>query len=225
MDWDHAIERNREQLTRIVAALFAMVGLDEGGSVSRLSIPIYRAVLRILYPAEAAVRRLIAVAARGLRVKLPPARPMPATLRSFQRKGLARMSFPLCDPRSSCAPQPRHSGLRTHPRIHAFANGQLVTILGRSPFDPTPQPDGMADAVRLCHRLSAVKSALENLPREARRLARWQARVAAKPAVKFRKALRPGPPPAVDYMPQHEVNHALKECHWLAWEAAWRDTS
>jgi len=31
MDWAFAIERNREPLLRIVAALFAMIGLTEAG--------------------------------------------------------------------------------------------------------------------------------------------------------------------------------------------------
>jgi hypothetical protein len=68
MDKDRAIERNREPLLRIVAALFAMIGLTEAGAVERLSRPVYRAVLFVLRPAEAAVRRLIIVAARGMGV-------------------------------------------------------------------------------------------------------------------------------------------------------------
>jgi len=59
MDWALAIERNRQPLLRIVAALFAMIGLTETGAVERLSRPVYRAVLGVLRPAEAAVRRLI----------------------------------------------------------------------------------------------------------------------------------------------------------------------
>ena len=77
MDWDLAIERNSEALKGIVAALFAMLGLD-GTTVSRIPHPLHRAVLRVLRPAESAVRRLIVIAARGLVVKLAPSRPMPA---------------------------------------------------------------------------------------------------------------------------------------------------
>ena len=63
MDWAFAIDRNREPLLCIVVGLFAMIGLAEGGAVERLSWPVYRAALRILRPAEAAVRRLIVVVA------------------------------------------------------------------------------------------------------------------------------------------------------------------
>ena len=67
MNMSLAIERNRKPLLRIVATLFAMIGLVEGATVERLSSPVYRAVLRVLRPAESAVRRLIVVAARASR--------------------------------------------------------------------------------------------------------------------------------------------------------------
>src|SRR5687768_4802994 len=98
MDWDRAIERNREPLLRIVAALFAMIGLIEAAAVERLSRPVYRAVLLVLRPAEAAVRRLIIVAARGMVVKPAPVRPAPAGL-AITGKGQGRVSFRLFDPR------------------------------------------------------------------------------------------------------------------------------
>ena len=106
MDWNAAIEKNREALKRILAALAAMAGLGaiptsplvgEDGSARRgeaetLAEPgegylpsraptlprhLYLAVLRLLRPAESAARRLIVVAARGLTVALPPSRPAP----------------------------------------------------------------------------------------------------------------------------------------------------
>jgi hypothetical protein len=66
MDWALAIDRNRQPLLRIVAALFGLIGLGETGAVERVSRPLYRAVLLVLRPAEAAVRRLIVVAAHGM---------------------------------------------------------------------------------------------------------------------------------------------------------------
>ena len=225
MDWEQAIERHRENLARIVATLFAMIGLAEGGSVSRLPFPVYRAVLRVLYPAEFAVRRLIVVVARGLVGKLPARRPVPAGLKALQRKGAGRVSFQLCESRRPLQPAVRISRSKFEPRIHAFSNGRLVTILGRSPYEPVPQPDTTADAARLCRRLAAIKAALENLPREAKRLARWRARRAKMPPEKFRKPLRLGRPPGDAREPRHEVEEVLKDCHWLAWEAAKLDTS
>ena len=66
MDWDVAIKRNSEVLAGIVESLFIMLGLVGEATVSRLPLPTYRAVLRILRPAESCLRRLIVVAARGL---------------------------------------------------------------------------------------------------------------------------------------------------------------
>ncbi len=80
MDWALAIDINKTALTRIVAGLIAMVGLAGGGMAERLSRPVYLAVVRVLRPAESAVRRLIIIAARGVVVKPSAARPMPAGL-------------------------------------------------------------------------------------------------------------------------------------------------
>ena len=101
-----AIEKNREALKRIVTMLVAMVASANRGSAggqftffpqvdapsqnpalaekSKLSpaptLPrhLHRLVLRLLRPAEAAARRLIIVAARGLVVELAPQRPRAA---------------------------------------------------------------------------------------------------------------------------------------------------
>ena len=91
MDWNAAIEHHREALTRILSMLVAMAGLGNGRSAIvgwqsgpaqvvdgpltgdvRPTLPrhLHRAVLRLLRPAEAAVRRLVIVAARGLVLEL-----------------------------------------------------------------------------------------------------------------------------------------------------------
>ena len=80
MDWAKAIEINHAALTRIVLGLIAMVGIVEGGAGVLLPQPLYRAVARVLRPAESAVRRLIVIAARGLVVKPSSLRPMPKGL-------------------------------------------------------------------------------------------------------------------------------------------------
>jgi hypothetical protein len=73
-DWAGAIELNREALIRIIAALFVLLG---DVTVGRIPYSLHRAVLRVLRPAESALRRLIVDAARGLVVKLSPSRPLP----------------------------------------------------------------------------------------------------------------------------------------------------
>ena len=52
MDWNFAIERNREPLLGYVMGLFAKIGLTEGGMVERLPRPLYRKVLVTLKAAE-----------------------------------------------------------------------------------------------------------------------------------------------------------------------------
>ena len=134
MDWALAIERNRQPLLRIVAVLCSMIGLGEGSFVARVSRPVHRAVLSVLRPAEAAVRRLIVVAARGIVVKPKTPRTAPAGRISSCRMRQGRVSFQLFDPRRILASGHgwRAAGTRGEPRIHV-----IVTWL-RSPHSPVP---------------------------------------------------------------------------------------
>ena len=99
MDLSVAIERHRNPLLRIVATLFAMIGLAEGETVERLAPPVYRSVLRLLRPAESAVRRLIVVAARSLALKPPVTRVLAPAARRAAQKRRNRITFKLFDPR------------------------------------------------------------------------------------------------------------------------------
>ena len=64
MDWDLAIKRNSKALKAIIEVLFALLGLDGGDAAQRIPRSLNSAVLRVLRPAESAVRRLIVVAIR-----------------------------------------------------------------------------------------------------------------------------------------------------------------
>jgi len=82
MDWVAAIERNREALKGVLVTLITMVeaftsplwgGRREASGGGRdvadtFTLPrhLHRTILHLLRPAEAATRRLIVVAARGL---------------------------------------------------------------------------------------------------------------------------------------------------------------
>ena len=226
MNWTRAIEINQNALSRIVAALFAMVGLAAQGAGARLPRPVYRAALSVLRPAESAVRRLIVIAARGLVVKLRPPRPMPAGLQLARTSG-ARVSFQLFDSR-------KRFGVRR--RDHIATVGPRVMVFGASPLVPLFQPrsaalaepkrdDGTVSAARLGRRLEAVTRALEDLPRQAKRLARWQARRERMANPKFRSPLRQGSPPGHRKEPKGEVDHVLRKCHALAREALREDSS
>jgi hypothetical protein len=222
MDWARAIERNSEALRGIVAELFAMLGLAGEATVERIPHSLHRSVLRVLWPAESAVRRLIIIVARGLVVKLAPSRPKPAG--PIGKGGGSRLpSFQLFDTRKNFAElrQHRRKFMRNPPRIHFYPYDTL-----RPPItDPVSPPDGLVGAERLTRRLQALKLALEDLPRQARRLARWRVRRENMPSPKFKSPLRPGPPPGHRRKPVHLVDEVLAECHWLAWDAMKPDTS
>jgi hypothetical protein len=128
-DWDGAIKLHSEALNRIVAALFAMLGLDGDDVTERIAPVLHRAVLRVLRPAESAVRRLIVIAARGLVVKTIAPRPKPVG--KIPRGGGNRLpSFQLFDPRKYFAElhQRRRKYPKNPPRIHFFGSGGEVTV-------------------------------------------------------------------------------------------------
>src|SRR5690606_15802254 len=73
MDQSEAVERNRQAVLSVVAALFSMAGL----SAVRSTLPrrVYRTILRLLRPAESAARRLVIALAQGLDVGSTALRP------------------------------------------------------------------------------------------------------------------------------------------------------
>ena len=235
MDWNAAIEKNRDALKRILATLVAMA--DMAGGSSTLPRHLYRAVLRLLRPAESAARRLIILAARGLVVTLPPPRPrkplpMHAVLRSLgiavvmspadlarvaaarraaavRAAGPGRLSLPLLDPlRTPFTPR------RTYVPAHAAPRISLFGVTARRAVPP-PSRDDPVNATRLNLRLAALASALEDLPAQARRFARWKARRAAG-LIRRVVPLRGGRPPGSRRRPVHEVDHVLSVVHGLA---------
>jgi hypothetical protein len=224
MDWAKAITRNSEALRAIVESLFAMLGFAGNVAPGRIAQALHTAVLRVLRPAESAVRRLIVIAARGLVVKAAPSRPMPAGKIIIGRGGNSRASFKLFDPRKNFARPRRRVFARIAPRIHVF--GSETWMAPRPQAQPAPLPsDGLVNAARIARRIEALKLALEDLPRQAKRLARWRMRREKEEAPKFTSPLRPGRPPGHRRKPDHKIDDVLAECHWLAWEAMRSDTS
>ncbi len=266
MDWTLAIEKNREALKRILAMLAAMVevagdGVDRrAGGAPTLPRHLHRFLLRLLRPAEAATRRLIIVAARGMVVELsPPRTPKPKPKSIFVRDGVGTgivrqgsipdpalvppraLSLPLLDPL-------KRGGGRRRPKQHSVPR---ISFFDR-PRDPDPPPstpEDPLDAGRLHRRLQAIARALDDLPRQATRLARWQARARAhsrnsdagrdaegaqeresralgKDRIRRLSPMRPGRPPGWRRQPTHAVHEVLNELHGLAvWTRERPDTS
>ncbi len=237
MDWNAAIERNREALKRVLAVLVAMAGLGRGdlvlhgrgGRTVILPRHLHRAVLGLLRPAEAAARRLIIVAARGLVVaplspRKPKARPVipnkagragqPTPAESLASRVPA---LPLFDPLPPWSSR-RRSIARGVPRI------SVPGFSGPFPIPAPPSPDDPVNAARLALRLGTLASALDDLPAQARRFARWRARRAASAQNRDRIRrvwpLRPGRPPGQRPAKRrrHEVYEILHDLHGLAFD-------
>jgi hypothetical protein len=119
------------------------------------------------------------------------------------------------------------------PRIHVFdepdPRAPIFRLLGlHLPTAPAPPPvadvkeavdDGTVDARHLVRRLFAIVDALQDIPRQAMRLALWQARPKEERRPERWSPLRPGRPPGFRQRAKHEVDEILKECHWLALSA------
>ncbi len=229
-DWARAIERNSEALNGIVAELFAMLGLAGEATVARIPQSLHSAVLRVLRPAESAMRRLIIIAARGLVAKVASSRPMPKGLKIGKGGGSRLPSFQLYDTRKNFPELRQHrvKYAKHPPRILFFGPDSRIDDLWPAPppkAEPTPPPDGLVNAARLSRRLQVLKSALEDLPRQALRMARWRVRRETAKAPKFKSPLRPGPPPGHRKRQIHPIDEVLANCHWIAWEAMKPDTS
>ncbi len=220
INWDKAIARNRDALLRIVAALFAMTGLVDGESGATLPRRLHNHILRILRAAESAVRRLIVIAARDVVVVVVQPRKQPTTPSTTTTTSApAAPALPLLDPR-------KRFGVRRRRRAKSFPR---ICVIGISEPRPIPEiripaPDDEIDAARLCRRLHVLRRALDDLPGQAKRLARWRARRdLGLNRSKYFSPMRPGWPPGRRKRRFHEVDDILVECHALALERA--DTS
>ncbi len=205
------MDRHRNALLRMLSGLLVMVG---GGSLAVVPRHLRSAVLRVLRPAESALRRLIVVEAHGL--------PAPAVTKRAKRTaatGIRRAAgtsvpvFPLFDPRKPLISVKRCAG--GGPRVWFFD--------GEDPPFPVTQPllaDDPVDAKALSRRLCAFQRALDDIPAQARRLARLRAvrRAKSQEPVQQRAVnpMRPGRPPGHRARQKHPVDAVLAECHALA---------
>ena len=205
MDWDKAIERNEIALLRIISAMFGLL-LDARLSGSGLMIPrrVWRAILIVLRPAEAAVRRLIIIAARHLK-PIPVKSRGPNSPSAFS--AFAQNPVPLAPVFNLFDP------LKTFQSSDEDGEERGTGISGQSEIDATP-----VNAESLHNRLRALRHALADLPKQAARLARFNARrdalLKAGRPVRI-SPIRPGLPPGWHERGKHDVDTVLRECHRL----------
>ena len=88
------------------------------------------------------------------------------------------------------------------------------------PSRPVPAEDDPVAAGEICRRLQAMKQALDNLPQQARRLARWKAKrelarqTSSKPS--RLSPFRPGFAPGYHRHGPNGVDQILGDCHYFA---------
>ena len=105
-----------------------------------------------------------------------------------------------------------------------FLRAQPALAAPAPEVDETVEDDTV-NAGPLCRRLFAIIGALEDLPRQAKRLARWRARPIEERRPQLSTPLRVGRPPGHRQRQTHEVDEILAECHWLARNVPALDTS
>ena len=235
MDWNSAIERWRVPLLGHVLELFAKIGLTEGGTVETSA----EAGLPARCSASCGrrnqpCRRLIVAAARDIVVEYKPRRPA-STGPKVPRKSTGeakprrkrRPLFWLFDPLKRVRRRFKKKRRGPEPRVRILglrsADSRVPPV---PPAGPPPAAarsgrrgevdDGMVSARHLIRRLLAAADALQDIPRQAMRLALWQARPKEERRPERWSPLRPGRPPGFRQRAKHEVDEILKECHWLA---------
>ena len=229
MDWDEIVEQNRGRIIAAIAPLLAVLGFDPR---RRDEMPryFYRALLILLRPAESAARRLIVMAARGIVVtlRLSAARAFP---RGFIRNNDPERvpAFFLIDPLKRFAPEGFGWAKEWGKDWGKVPSIPRISVPGLStPFFPEPKPfpsrDDVIDTSALVRRIRSLKSALETLPRQALRLARWRARgELAREAAKWTPGrlspMRLGFPPGYHRTDRREIDRIMSDVHYFAGEA------
>ncbi len=216
--WDASVARNTLALKLVVVELIGLLGAYGGMEAVRVPRVVRSIMLRVLRPAEAALRRLIVIAARDVRVDFLPRKTKPLQFITGERlprtstcRALSRMAFPLIDPL-------RRVGQRHI--AYTDSNPRVFVVEAAAPFSPLSQipvsrlqqeTENLAGVTRICRRLGALVAALEDVPRQAKRLARL--RVLRENRKLYFSPLRLGKPPGFRKNPIDDVDYILAECH------------
>ena len=189
MDWTLVIDLNRTAFLHIVGRLFVVIGLVPGDAMPETLLRhVHVRVTGTVRRIEAGVRRLIVIVARDMTAPEPVTRTASGTRkpRGKSENSGSVPAFPLFDPRKRVGMPPRRR----------YAKTVRMTVIGVDPWTPFKKPrlalpDDPVDAAALCRRLLAIKHALDDLPKQARRLVR----ALARPSCKWQRPMRPGRPP------------------------------
>ena len=214
-DWRKSIEVYGAELREVLAGMFLMLGLAVTGDgvPRRVSRVVWRAVLGRLRPAEAALRRVIVMAARGVDVSASAVgerRDDSGSRRKGSDDETCVQPFALFDERRKVGVFRRRAVPKwREPRISSFDDWEP-----RPPRPPLPCDDDPVDVAALLRRLRAMGAALDDIPAQARRMARAMARRRAQG--RTHRPMRPGRPPGHRERHGHRVDGLLAECQTLA---------
>ncbi len=223
-------ENYRLALLRVVAGLFVSVGMTTDDAViEKLPRHVRNAILLILRPAESAARRIVAMVARDEAVPeyVKPAPRKRDNKGSGKKRGPRAPQFCLIDPRKYFPElHPNRRKPRRKPKASGSTDPHIQVRIGT--FDGEPDfilwsepkavltPEDEVSARALCRRLLALKLALEDMPKQAKRYVREIAkRKAAAPGPKSVPPLRMGLPPGYRQKHLHKVDEILWDCHCL----------
>ena len=246
---DGGTERHHAALMRLFAFILVYAGLaDDTGSAAdsgragrameasreawTLPRRIFRRLLLLLRPVEAATRRLVVVLASGLPIPEPraaaPERPATPPVRSAAAAPPGDGKTPAANARL-----PLFALADRDKRYGWFFSGKPHGAGWKGPSPALPGDDEL-DAAGILRRIAALARALDDLPAQAHRLARWRSRRILARAAGRRLALSPlrsGRPPGslplrAPKKARREEHELLCETHTLARAALSRhDTS
>ena len=88
------------------------------------------------------------------------------------------LSLPLLDPLKRFGVRRRYAKPSAMPQIRVLGGDPIVPLFRQPepPAPPPPSPDDPLDAANIHRRLDAIGRALDDLPKQAQRMARWHAR-------------------------------------------------
>ncbi len=200
MSWTRCIEINREDLLPTVAQILAMLGDSEV-----LLRHMHLAILALLRPAESTLRRLIEIAAKDIVVK-PRAKRSPPSGKIPKGSGGRKPVFVLMDPRREVGPPKQKKAPGFGPNVRGFDD---LDVSPPSRVEITR--DDPVSAAALRRRIEALVAAMNDIPGQAKRLARKQAGM-ERPL----RVMRPGRPPGHVERGKRPIDLLLREVHELA---------
>ncbi len=201
MSWTRCIEINREDLLPTVAQILAMLGDSE-----ILLRHMHLAILALLRPAESTLRRLIAIAAKDIVVEPRAKRGPPPSGGIPKGSGERKPVFVVIDPRREVGPPKRKTAPGFGPNVRGFDDLDIAP-----PGRVEITPDDPVSAAALRRRVEALVAAMNDIPGQAKRLARKQAGM-ARPL----RVMRPGRPPGHVERGKRPIDLLLAEVHQLA---------